>query len=464
MTNTKETEVGKVKVRKRDRLIVTAVILIVVIGVLGGIYFSYVGNSKRIVSSAIDQLAGNIKQFIAIDDSDAVSETFTLKNHIKLDVQSDYLSAISSYSPEYQPYLNLINNISKLDTNVTITQQQKDQKLLAVIDSSLSGNKLLDLRYLVDGHQQYYFVKDFLTTYIRNGDSDYFENLEQNASFTEDGIYIYDFAIESLKKNLKDSYFSKKKVTTTISTKDTKATEVSFTLDNEVAKELANNVLKDLKKDKRATKILASYNKDFSDAKVAQDASILASGQQVILSVYTDPLTYQVKKYQLQIVDAKDTTTITYEEGVKESVIEVYQNKTKTSRVILTGNDQNMTAIFQDGHNQKIGTMILQLSDLEKSLKVDIAVDEVALAMELTSKSEEPNKEKNYKIKTHFTFLMTASDIHLADIKATIDSEFSNQAKINEDVTTAVSQTTLTKEQQQALQEQLAQLFVTLMS
>lgn len=184
-TNNKEN-----KHKSKKKLIVSIISIIAVIIIAIGIYTAYISNPKRIMAAAIDKVSSNFKDIIDLDEKNKIGENYTLKENIKLDIESDYLSALGTYSIEYQPYINLINNLSKLDTNITITQNKEAKQLFASLSSSLNNEELINVKYLIKNNTGYYFIKDFLSTYINHGSNNYFESLDESTTNSENIEYI----------------------------------------------------------------------------------------------------------------------------------------------------------------------------------------------------------------------------------------------------------------------------------
>ena len=97
--NTEE-KVPKHKSKKKFVISILAVIAVIAIGI--GVYTAYISNPKRIIATAIDKVSSNLKDMMNFDDKSKMGENYTLKGNIKLDVESDYLSALGTYNTEYQ--------------------------------------------------------------------------------------------------------------------------------------------------------------------------------------------------------------------------------------------------------------------------------------------------------------------------------------------------------------------------
>ena len=238
--------------------IVTIVIVIAVILTLAfSVYKFYFGNSKKIITSSMDSLSGRLESFLKDNNDDYdYGENYTATSKLTIDASSEILDTLATTAPEYEMYNNIIKNLKKLDTSIITSQSKKDKKIIMKIDSKLQDEDIININYLVQNNKQYYLIKGLFDNYVDGGENKYFENLEESASTIEDMQYDYDLALESLKKNLKDDYFTNENEKIKVNEKDVNARKVILTIDNKAAKELAQAILKDLKKSKKATKIL----------------------------------------------------------------------------------------------------------------------------------------------------------------------------------------------------------------
>lgn len=459
--NTEE-KVPKHKSKKKFVISILAVIAVIAIGI--GVYTAYISNPKRIIATAIDKVSSNLKDMMNFDDKSKMGENYTLKGNIKLDVESDYLSALGTYNTEYQPYINLVNNLSKIDTNFTVIQNKKDEQLFAAVNSTFNNEELINAKYLIKNNTEYYFIKDFLATYINNGNNNYFETLNESATSNENIEYIYDFCIKSFKKNLKDSYFAKETVKQMINDKEEKLTKVTLKVNNEVAKEIANNILKDLKADKKANKILTGLNKDFNDTKIDNDATLFVGKEEINIIVYVDRFTSKAKKYEFSIVDSSNSMAISYEDNKETDKLKISYNNAVIIIMDISEKNDTTTIDIKDSSNNKLATIKAFESDDNYNLTFNGEIESIAIDVEATSKTTEIKKNKNYKSDSTVEAKITSDNTVFGKMKLDMTSEITDEANINEDVSNSVLSSSITDTQKTSLQTKLTEILIKLMS
>lgn len=453
----------KPKKKGKKKFIVIPIIIIAIVLLVVGAYISYKGNSKRIIGNAIDKLSSKIEDNIDLGES-KVGNNYTVKSNVKLKVESDYLSALGTYSDEYKPYINLINNLSNLDNNITIIQNIDEKQLFAGITSSLNGEQLISAKYLIQNNTEYYFIQNFLSTYINNGSTDYFELLNENETNEENIEYIYEFCIESLKDNLKDSYFTKKDVKTTVNNKEENATKITLEINNDIAKELATNILNDLKNDKKASNILTKYNEDFKDSKIENDTNIFEDNEKIYFNVYTTKYTYEIIKYELLVADTENTVSIVYEENKSNDKITIVVDNEIACIINITEVNNNTVITINDKDDNKLATIEIKELDNKNIITFNAEISEMILDMTISTETTEITKNKEYKEETTFEAKITTNNTVLGSINFSINSDITDTAQITEDVSGAIDSSYITTEQQEQLEQNILMILLKLMS
>lgn len=451
------------KKNKKGLIIVLVVIALIIL--IAGIFTAYINNPKKIIATAIEKVSSDLKEVIDVDSKNKVGENFTLKENVKFNIESDYLEALTTYDTSYQPYINMIKNINKLDTDISITQNKSDKKLFATINSKLNNDELINAKYLVTNNTEYYFIKDFLRTYINNGNNNYFEALNESTTSTENIKYIYDFCIKSLKSNLKNSYFETKTEETTINGTNEKLKKTSLKINDKIAKELATNILNDLKKDKKATNILSGIDTNFKKTKIDKNASLFSSDQKLYFSVYTDKITSKAKKYQITYKDSNSNYDITYENGKDKTILNVLYNNNVIVIATITENNNTKTISISDSSNKEIATIKIfkNKDDYNVTLDANIA-DQMSINMKFNKTTTEVEKNKKYKTDAVLSGNITSNNTTLGKIEISTKSEITSDATINEDTSNSILSSSITQSQKEQLQTQFTNIFPKLMS
>lgn len=442
--------------------IVIAIICVVVFILLiaGFVYIKYSRGNKKIISTGITNLTSKFEEIAIRNEDLELTKNYTIDGTIELDLESDLLDSYAKAYDEYKPYTKLIDNLNKTSNSFSLKQNLDSKKMLYQIDSKLNNDQLIDAKFYIEEDKEYYFVKGFLDKYIESGESSYFENLEENQNTYDNIEYLYKFLIDSLKNNLKDEYFVKTNQVITIDGEKINTKKITLKLDENNGNELLENILKDLKADKKANEILTSLDEDFEDAEV-EDA--IEEGQEITFSVYVDNLFYHIQKYELTVDDSYEEVLITYVDQEKD-IIEIYSDKELASSIEITNEDDNsyVINIFDEEH-EKLANISLKNTKTSSEMSFDIDVDDYVVKGKVTSKYSNIIKNKSYDNKTIISVNVKADKQEMADAKITIDMTAKNNSDIDEDVSDSMKQDDITTSQKEALQDIYTNAFIKLM-
>ncbi len=461
----KNEKANGVKKKNTGKYIAITILILLSMTLIGiGIYTSYISNPKRIIATSTEKLTNQIKEFLQSNNEELnLGNNYTLTSKIKLAIDSDYLTMYATTDPTYLAYTNLLKNLNQTENTLILSQDQKNQKLLANWTTTLNQKELLNGKYLIENSTQYYYIKNFLETYINDGNSNYFETLAKDETAKENFIYIYDTVVKSFKENLKDNYFSKYQEITTIDNKDQKLTKVSFKITDKILKEIANAILKDLKNDEKANSILTGINENFKKMKIKEDASILGEKQELELNVYTDNLTYQAKKYELRILEDTREQKITYEKGKNDDKIYISEESNVLARLDIK-QKQNKTEIkIISSKEQELGTITIEKTNKNTSISATIKDKETSIDFDYNSKISDIKKNTSYKNDIELSLKVVSDNINIINANINMSNDITNKVNINEDVSTSVLASTITQEQQQALMQQITNILIQLM-
>lgn len=450
---------GKKKKSNQKKIILVVLAILIVIVILVGVYFSYYGNPKRIIGNAVDRLSTQIKSSLSFSKKIDLGDSYTLSGDVKMNIESDYLRLLSTYNDSYQPYIRLLQNLSKTENHFDLMQNKEREQLFLQYQSTFNQEELIQAKYYIEKDQSYYYIKGFLDTYIHGDKNDYFESLSEGAT-KDQMLYIYDVCMKSLKNNLQDRYFTKTNDTILINHKEEKVKKVTFTMDNQVMVELAEHILKDLKNDSKANQILTGIDPDFKNSKVEKSEKYLKDGEKLVFHVYVQPFTFEAKKYEVVYQSTDEVYSISY---VVDGDLQIQKDGEVFSTIQIEESKNKLTATVLDASNQKIGTIVVVRNDLDYSLDATFTISDITMKFDLTYDCDEIEKNQSYQMKATSNVKVEYNEATLATVGMTLQANLYNTATIEEDISNAVDQDRL-EEKSELLQQKLTEVFVKLMS
>ena len=438
----------KKSLRKRTKIIIGGIILLAFISIGVGCYLNYLGNSKRIFANAIEKLDSNVKNIITPTKIETgIDDNYTIQSDIKIKIEDNLLQTLATSDPSYQALINVLNNLNNTENAFQLIQDKAEKKLFLSYTSKLNNEELFSLNYLIENATQYYYIPSLLDFYINNGNSNYFESLDSTTTEKENLIYLYNFVLDSLKNNLKQEYFEKSMEETEISGETKNYTKVSFILNNAIAQEIASNILKDLKNDSKASKILTSINSDFPNTKISSNTNII--NQEITLDVYTDNAVFQIKKYDIHWGDDVNHYQIQYEEETGNGSIRINDQEAIQFQITQTDSKYQME-LFQK--EELIGTIKIENTETDQMISLDVFADNYQLTGSYQAKISDVEKGKSYQLENNLEFKIITPDQKTSRYGVTIHSTITKESNIAVDVSNSVLASSITEEQIQNYQ------------
>lgn len=439
---------SKGKSQGTKKIIIIFIISLILL--IAGIVLSYFSSAKYVATKAVKGLGQNVIELAnSTNKNTGLEENFKVTSTIKVNLQSDYFQALSSLSPDYQVVSNLLSNLSNTETQVTMTQDKQNKKLLINYDTKLSGEPLANVKYLVDNATEYYYIDGLTKNYINNGNNGYFESLNSTTTTKENAEYIIEKITEAASNNIKDEYLSE------TYEKDSKKITITLTEDDMV--EFLNNIIDELKKDSKANQIMTGYDKNFSKAKVTK--SDVASLGTVTINIYIDKFIGQIKKYEIKSND----DAITYYEG-QNKVIEIRNKDELVTKLDITTNGDKIDIKITDGNNTNIGNLSINKTSTNYDVVANITTEEFSANFGYNSQITNLKQGNSYDSSTIISLDITANDTVLLNGTIEITSTTTNDTAINEDVSNSVLASTVGSTPSDLVMQKIAEIMVRLSS
>ena len=436
----------KKKGKKSIRLLFILGLMLITVGSV----LAYLSSPSYVSKTVIKGFSQKAIELIGNRVETGLEYNYKTTSNIKINLKSDYFQALATMDPSYAMISNLLNNLSNTENNITMIQDKENKKLFLNLDSKLAGQSLLNTKYLVENATAYYSIDGITSTYVNNGNNNYFESLNSTTTTNENTKYIIEKIAESLAKNLEDNYLSEsynneyKIITITLTEKDI----VTY----------INKVINDLKKDDKANKIMTGYNANFSKTKItAEDISGIGT---IKVNIYLDKLLSQAKIYELEL---KDNNKITYSKEDGKEIIEIISEDEKVTLEIRSQGEKTEISI-KDGNNTSLGTITISKTSTNYDIVANIISEETSLDFGYNYQITNLKKGTSYDSSATMTMKITAQDTTILDGNITITGQTTNDVTINEDTSGSVLASSLTGTQSELLQQKLSLIILSLMS
>lgn len=429
------------------------IIILVILGILllvGGGVLTYLTSPKYITTSVIKEMSENVTNLINQEDKTGLEENFKTTGTIKFDLQSDYFQSLSTMDSTYASIANLLKNLTNTENNITIVQDKKNKNLFVNYDSKLSGQPLINTKYLVNNATEYYYIDGITNSYINNGNNNYFESLNSSTTTIDNTKYMIEKIQESLSNNIKEEYLSE-------SYQDQyKVITMTLTEDNFV--ELANNILKDLKNDTKANQIMTSLNKDFSKKTITKKD---VSGMKTIkFNIYVNKLLPRVMKYELK---TDDKNSIIYSKENNQNVVEIHEGESLT-KLEITTQDEKIEVKITDDKNNDLGSISISKTDTNYDVIAKIITEDMNIDIGYNYQMTNLKKSTSYDSTATISLNIAAKQTTILDGTVTMKMHSTNDTTITEDVSNSALASTLTSNQQELMNQKITMVLTQLMS
>ena len=441
-------EYGKKKSKKKLVLILG---ILGIIMLAGGSVLSYFTSKTYVATTVVKNMTENAVQVMAQGQETGLEDNYRTVSNVKINLQSDYYQSLASMDPSYATIANLFRNLSNTDSNITTVQDKENKRLFVSVDTTLQAQPLMNMKYLVEDATEYYYIDGVSSTYINNGNNNYFESLNSTTTTNENITYIIEKIGESVSNNLKEEYLTE--------SYEGEYKEITITLTEDNLVELINNVLDDLKEDSKANQIMTGYNQDFANQRVTKEQ---VSGLGTIrLHIYINKIYGAIERYELELGD--ETSLVYYQESDK-NILELIESNETTARLEITTQGEKTDIVITDGNGTNLGTISISKTSTNQDIIVNITEADTSLDITYNKQLTNLQKGTSYDSTTTMSIKMASSNMTLIDGTITITSTTTNDTTISEDVSNSVLASTMTGTEQELLNQKLTTVFTQLMS
>lgn len=436
--------------KKKGKKLVVGLIILGLILIAGGGVLTYFSSPSYVSKTVIKEFGQKATELMNSRIETGLEDNYKTTSNIKMNLKSDYFSALATMDPSYAMISNLLNNLSNTENNITMVQDKENKKLFFNLDSKLSGQSLINTKYLVENATAYYSIDGVTNTYVNNGNNNYFESLNSSTTTNENLKYLIEKIAESMANNLEDSYLSESY------TDEYKVITITLTEQNIVT--YGNKIINDLKNDEKANQIMTGYNANFSEAKLTEK-DVTGTGT-IKVNIYLDKILSQVSQYELEL--GNGNKCIYYKENGKEIVELISEEETTTLEIEKHGEKTEIN--IKDGSNASLGTVTISQTSTNYDIVANITSEEATLDFGYNYQITNLKKSTSYDSAATITIKMTAQNTTIIDGTITVTSQTTNDTTISEDTSSSVLASTLSGTQTELLQQKIALIILSLMS
>lgn len=442
-----------VKKKGPNKIFGILLLLIAVIAIGAGIFLTYITSPKFIATETIKKISENIVSFIDNNKTDTgLEENYKKTSTVTMNLQSDYLTTLSQTDPSVVPYVNLLRNLTNTTSTTTMVQDIENSRLFLDYNTTLNEEPLINLKYLVENSTEYYYIDGVSQTYINNGNNNYFESLNSETSINDNTKYLIEKVGESLASHIEDSYLS--------SSYESDYKKITITLTEDDLVTVVNNVLSDLKKDSKASKILSGYNENFNDFEINKD--MISGLGTVEFNIYIDKVLGTVKKYDINLEESK--IELSYDDSTDQKELELIANNESVGKVQFSTNDGNTTLNIVDDSNNVVGTISTTKTSTNYDIIINLTLDTTIIDINYNNQITNLKKNTSYDSTTNIAINISSNNTTLINGTINITSNITNDTRIEEDTSTSVLASTLPAPKEQLLTEKMTTVFTRLMS
>lgn len=163
--------------KKIGKILIIFLVFLIAFSLIGfGVYFARLESPNKIVGSVIDRTNGLFKNYFSKSNYYTVSDNYTVESKIDFDLDSEYNTTMSKTNPEYLKKVNYLKNLNQMETNIFFQQNKDTKQLFLELNQKIGTEEIVGYKYFVDNSTKYYFLNNFLTTYVNDGSCNYFES------------------------------------------------------------------------------------------------------------------------------------------------------------------------------------------------------------------------------------------------------------------------------------------------
>lgn len=435
---------GKNTRPKKELFIIVLFIVLAIIFITLGITIYNKTSPKNVFNSTLKNINNNINDALLFERNKTnLSNNYKIESDIKIDI-----SSTEPISKEYTiDQNNLFNtNITNSTNKLTYIHSLKDKKLFINFNSNINEQNIINYKYLIENSTKYRYLNNFKEDYINYGNANYFETVSEDDSNLKNYDYITNKFIDYFTNNLDKDKFNIEKVTTYIDNDRETLNKISYYFNNKELTTVLNKVKKDLKKDEDTNTLLNNLNPNILDENIQKD--ILKKKESITMSIYSD-MFYKIKKIELTYQNENYEKIYSIVPKEDKVIILVVENTKLLRKYTITNNDKKYNISIENSKGTNEGTFEFINNEKETSLIGSTQSDNLKYDVTLDRKISNIKANKSYTSTITFSYQKTNTETTEKEknIYITINSNITNDHKINEEVINTVLLSSLNEDE-----------------
>lgn len=427
------------------KLILILVALFLIVASFAG-YYTFSSNPKRILISSITAFNKKITKLSTDMEKSQIDlgNDFETSGTLRFRLSSDILKTYASLGM-YEEVNRVVENISNTDFDYSYKQNLTKKQLYFDVTPKLNGQEVTNIRYYNNNSSQYLFIKEVAKNYLQLDDLDIFDELSSQNKL-DDYNYIMDIVKESLYNNVKKDYFNVKNVKIKVDGKEKEVKKVTLSLTPKTANEVFNAIIKDLKKDKKANKIMSQLSKEFKNYK-EKNLSEGTDDSKLNITAYVTKFAHEPLKYAITTTDSytKKESGIAYTDGdINE--IEIIDNEKVIGTIEIAGNWESFEINLKDNKGTSLGKVTGENKASSSKGNLSFNIDKQTV---LACNYKTTKKEASAKIDTTGNMeckMIGANNTNYFTLSMDTKQQSKKGATIKEDVTNSLKQEEINQE------------------
>ena len=400
--------------RKYKKVIIIFLIIIFVLVAFFCFYYGFIlskaSKPQNVFNSAIKRIDEIIIDNLKVNKDYNLGDNFTISGDTTYNLEGSYYLNNAVNNPEDLKKYNKINNLNNSKITFKYVQSEEEDKIYGEYNFLIGGEETLLKKLYVENVTEYVYINSVSNNYINNGNNVFFETVTPTNT-TEDNIkYIHEFIVNSINKNLKEEYFEKTKQKIIINEEEKDTYQMSIRIDNDIYKEILNNIIKDIRKDDRANNIICSIYNEFPTYKISNKDRFLEKNETYTINIYTDNIWFRPLKYE--IVHLKeDSRDMYYYIGDLEGTLTHIHNEELKYNAKVSIDDKLCVLNFSNKSGRSIGIIKLDKGEDMFNFDVDLLLDGKSYVIGFSAKIKNYKKDKNYTINNSLNIRYSENNI-----------------------------------------------------